>query len=117
MPVDRLADVMNYYGWCFAGYILAAAVVLIGALKSLRAYRMQRSAEPLRASGRLDLLVSVLCGLVLAGGEFFQGVLADNNAPGLSNWSGALLAICIVAAVLFVVQLVFYWKTYPADGC
>lgn len=115
MPVDRLADIMNYYGWCFVGYIFAGMVVLIGALKSLRAYRMRRSAAPMRVCERLDLLVSVLCGLVLVGGEFFQGVLADNNAPGLSNWSGALLTICIIAALLFVVQIVFYWKTYPAD--
>ena len=41
----------------------------------------------------------------------FQGVLADNNAPGIYHWSSYLWMACLVSLALFAVQIAFHVKT------
>lgn len=110
--IEPLADVMNYYGWCFSAYVLALIIILVNTVKSYKSYIISKEEVTSKDNAAADLIISVLCGVILDCGIYFQGILADNAAPGLTMWSRALLLIGFASFVLFVVQLLFYIKTY-----
>jgi len=56
------------------------------------------------------LVIDIFCGLAMAAGLMFQGVLADNNALGHSTWFMALLVISIVSFIIFVLTVIVVRK-------
>ena len=111
MAVSPLQDIMNHYLWNFSAYLLALAIVLLNAARSVYFYLRSKHRPLYPKRGRLDLLISLLCGVSLAMGLMFQGVLADNNAPDIYRWSSYLWMVCLVSLALFVIQIVFHVKT------
>lgn len=106
-----MQDVMHYFGWNFSAYVIAMCIVFINTGRSVYYYMGNKKRNVISKHGGIDIIISVLCGAVLAGGMVFQGILADNNAPDWNAWTNRLLIICGVSVALFVVQIVFYFKT------
>jgi len=52
------------------------------------------------------LVIDILCGIAMAGGLMFQGVLADNNALVNSTWGNALLIISILSLIIFILDII-----------
>lgn len=111
MEVNPLQDIMNYYMWCFGSYFIAMTIILFNAARSVYFFLRSKKRPIYPKRGLLDLLISLLCGVSLYMGQMFQGVLADNNVPGLYQWSSYLWLLCLASLALFVVQAAFYIKT------
>lgn len=111
MAVSPLQDIMSYYLWNFSAYLFAMAIIFLNAARSVYFYLRSKRRPLYPKRGRMDLLISLLCGVSLAMGLMFQGILADNNAPGIYRWSSYLWMVCLVSLALFVVQIVFHGKT------
>lgn len=111
MAVSPLQDIMSYYLWNFSAYLFALAIIFLNSARSVYFYFRSKRRPLYPKRGRMDLLVSLLCGVSLAMGLMFQGILADNNAPGIYRWSSYLWMVCLVSLALFVVQIVFHSKT------
>ncbi|WP_283606602.1 hypothetical protein [Faecalispora anaeroviscerum] len=111
MTVNPLQDIMNYYLWSFSAYLFAMAIIFLNAARSVYFFLRSKSRPLYPKRGRMDLLISMLCGISLVLGLMFQGVLADNGAPDIYHWSSYLWMICLVSLALFIVQAVFHVKT------
>lgn len=106
-----LQDVMNYYLWNFSAYLVALAIIFLNAARSVYFFLRNKRWPIYPKRGRMDLLISLLCGVILGEGLAFQGILADNNAPNIYHWTSYLWMICLAALVLFLVQVIFHFKT------
>lgn len=111
MTVEPLRDIMNYYLWNFSAYLIALAIIFLNAARSVYFFLRGKRWPIYPKRGRMDLLISILCGVALAEGLAFQGVLADNNAPDIYHWTSYLWMVCLVALALFLIQIIFHFKT------
>ncbi|MEG2289366.1 MAG: hypothetical protein RR891_10435 [Clostridium sp.] len=106
MVVDPLNDVMSYFKFEFLAYIVLFMIIILNFYKALY---IKKNLLDDNSIGRLiqsvDLIIDVLCGLAMAAGLVFQGVLADNNALGYNVWFNILLGISIVSFIIFVLNL------------
>jgi hypothetical protein len=59
---------------------------------------------------KVNLVIDVLCGIAMAWGLIFQGVLADNNALGYNNWFLGLLGISILSFIIFVLNVIIVFE-------
>jgi len=82
MVVEPLKDVMSYFHFVFIAYIVLFIIVLVNFYKALHIKKLSENKYKGRFVQKLDLFIDVLCGIAMAAGIMFQGVLADNNASG-----------------------------------
>ena len=62
------------------------------------------------SSSNIDILISMLCGIGLGYGMFFQGGLSDISDKYSEIWDSKMVILCIVSFVLFIIQLTFTLK-------
>nr|WP_300003907.1 zf-HC2 domain-containing protein [Tissierella sp.] len=106
---DSITDIMYYYGMLFVGYYFAFAIVATNVFKSIYVlFIKQKQATSNTLIKTFDIVTSILSGLILASGLYFQGILADNSAPNIDFWSKRLFIISIVSFILFIVQVILY---------
>src|SRR3712207_9253348 len=61
-------------------------------------------------SAYIDLFISFLCGLGLACGMLFQAILSDISSKYYKMWGNKMMILCILAFILFVIQVIFFIK-------
>lgn len=106
---DSVTDIMYYYGMLFTGYYFAFAIVCANLFKSIYAVvSNRRKSDSDTLIKTFDILTTILSGLILASGLYFQGILADNGAPNIEFWFNRLWLISIVSFIMFIIQVIFY---------
>lgn len=106
---DSITDIMYYYGMLFVGYYFTFGIVCVNVFKSVYVlFINKKQAHSNTLIKTFDIVTSVLSGLILASGLYFQGILADNSAPNINFWSKRLFIISIVSFILFLVQVILY---------
>lgn len=111
MVVNPLADVMSYFKFSFLAYIVLFIIISLNLYKAL--YIKKKTPKGNSFSKLIlisDLVIDMFCGLAMATGLIFQGVLADNNAVGHNNWSSILFVISIVSLTIFVLNVIVVFK-------
>jgi phosphoglycerol transferase MdoB-like AlkP superfamily enzyme len=107
MVVEPLNDVMSYFKFAFLAYIVLFIIIVLNFYKSLYIRKNLPPNNPIgKLIQRFDLVIDIFCGIAMAAGLMFQGVLADNNALGHDTWFIILLAISIVSFIIFVVNVI-----------
>jgi len=107
MVVEPLNDVMSYFKFTFFAYIVLFIIIILNFYKALYIRKkLSRDNSIGKFFQRFDLVIDVFCGVAMAKGLMFQGVLADNNALGHNTWSNILLGISIVSFIVFVLNLI-----------
>ncbi|MPN49027.1 hypothetical protein SDC9_196640 [bioreactor metagenome] len=84
--------------------------MLVNFYKALHIKKLSENKYKGRFVQKLDLFIDVLCGIAMAAGIMFQGVLADNNASGHEGWFNWLLAIAIVSFIIFILNVIVVFK-------
>ncbi|EQB85849.1 phosphatidylglycerophosphate synthase [Clostridium punense] len=110
MVVEPLNDVMSYFHFVFIAYIVLFIIVLVNFYKALHIKKLSENKYKRSFAEKVDLFIDVLCGIAMAAGIMFQGVLADNNASGHEGWSNWLLAIAIVSLIIFILNVIVVFK-------
>ncbi len=111
MVVEPLNDVMSHFRFVFSAYVVLFIIIVLNFYKSLHIRKnLQRDNSVGKLIQRFDLVIDIFCGLAMAAGLMFQGVLADNNALGHNTWFMALLVIFIVSFIIFVLTVIVVRK-------
>ena len=111
MVVKPLDDVMYYFGFAFFAYIVLFIIVCLNLYKALYIRKNTPNGNSISKLIQIsDLVIDILCGVAMAGGLIFQGVLADNNALGHKTWLNTLLAISIVSLIIFVLNVIAIFR-------
>lgn len=110
MVVEPLKDVMSYFHFVFIAYIVLFIIVVVNFYKALHSRKLSDNKSKGRFVQKLDLFIDVLCGVAMAAGIMFQGVLADNNALDHNVWFNWLLAISIGSFIIFVLNVIVVFK-------
>ena len=101
-------ELMHYYHFNFSTYYFLLFIVLVGCIKAIVNFVSIKKGKALNITvGGIDLLVSILAGMGLAAGMFFQGVLSDISTKYFEIWGNKMLTLCVVSFILFIVQLIF----------
>ncbi|NLJ99562.1 MAG: hypothetical protein GX320_09945 [Tissierellia bacterium] len=104
-------ELMHYYHWDFYVYYTLLAIVFINLIKSMASFiSAKRGKVSGIISGYTDLFVSILAGLGLICGMFFQGVLSDISSEHSVIWGKKMFLLFIVAFILFIFQVIFTLK-------
>jgi hypothetical protein len=108
MVIKPLDDVMHYFGFAFFAYIVLLIIVSLNFFKALYIRRKNISGGSTLGKFTLafDLVIDILCGLAMAAGLIFHGVLADNNALGYKTWWNTLLGMTLVSFIIFVLNII-----------
>lgn len=111
MVVKPLNDIMSYFEFAFFAYIVLFIIVCLNFYKALYISKNKHNGNSI---GKLiqisDLVINILCGVAMASGLIFQGVLADNNAFGHNTWLNILLAISIISLIIFVLNVIAVFR-------
>lgn len=110
MVVEPLKDVMSYFHFVFVAYIVLFIIVVVNFYKALHIRKLSEDKSKGRFVQRFDLFIDVLCGVAMAAGLMFQGVLVDNNALGHEGWFNWLLAISIGSLIIFILNIIVVFK-------
>lgn len=110
MVVEPLNDVMSYFHFVFIAYIVLFIIVVVNFYKAIHIRNLSESKSKGRFLQKLDLFIDVLCGVAMATGLMFQGVLADNNALGHNRWFNWLLGIATGSFIIFVLNVIVVFK-------
>lgn len=101
-------ELMQYYHWDFYVYYFLVLIVFINCIKSILNFiSIKKGKSSNLTSGYIDLIVSVIAGMGLICGMFFQGILSDISSKYSEIWGSKMLILCIVAFILFIVQFIF----------
>lgn len=104
-------EIMNYYHLDFKVYYILAIIVLINALKVIIDFvTIKKGKVPKCYSSPIDLVVSILAGIGLAYGLFFQGVLSDISSKYSEVWGSKIFFLCLISFILFIIQVIFTLK-------
>lgn len=103
--ITNVQDIMYYFKFAFFPYIVLFIVVITNFYKANYLSKSEKDIDRY-AITKVDLVVDVLCGLAMGAGLVFQGVLADNNAPGHMGWSRVLIIISAISFIIFIINLV-----------
>lgn len=104
MEVKPLDDVMFHFQWVFFAYAALLVVVVGNFFKAIYINNsMKKDGKTIQV---MDLVIDVICGLAMAAGFMFQGVLADNNAVGYEIWGDRLLLIAFSSLVVFILNVI-----------
>lgn len=107
--ITNVQDIMYYFKFAFFPYIVLFIVVITNFYKAICFTKRDKNSDRC-AFTKVDLAIDVLCGLAMGAGIVFQGVLADNNAPGHMGWSRVLIIISIISLIIFIINLVVVSK-------
>ena len=112
MNYNAYEELIGYFRFEYNVYICLLAIVIIGLIKSLLAYRQARLAEGLEDirdnnSKIYELMVSLLAIIGLMNAMFFQGVMSDIPIEAGHVWQDKTMYLFISAVVLFNIQLIF----------
>lgn len=111
MGIKPLDDVMSYYHFSFLAYVILFIIVCLNFFITLYIKKKsQQDSLIVALVQKVNLIIDVLCGLAMAGGLIFQGVLADNNALGHNKWFIGLLVISILSFIIFMINLIIVFK-------
>lgn len=106
---DSITDIMYYYGMLFVGYYFAFGIVCVNIFKAIYLlFTNKKQADSNTSIKTFDIVTTILSGLILASGLYFQGILADNSAPNINFWSKRLFIISAGSFILFLVQVILY---------
>ena len=103
--ISNVEDIMYYFKYAFFSYIVLFIVVIVNLYKAICARNAEKDSNK-RTFGTIDLVIDILCGIAMASGLIFQGVLADNNAPDNMGWGSALIIISILSFIIFIINLI-----------
>lgn len=104
-------ELMYYYHFDFNVYYFLTLIVFVNCIKAVVEFICIKKGKISKLrSNYLDLIVSVLAGIGLMNGMFFQGVLSDISAKYSKIWGGKMSTLCITAFLLFIIQLILYKK-------
>lgn len=111
MDIKPLDDVMSYYQFSFLAYLILFIIICVNFFIALYIKKNSPQYNLIVALvQKVNLIIDVLCGIAMAGGLIFQGVLADNNALGHNNWFVGLLGISILSFIIFVLNVIIVLK-------
>lgn len=110
MVVEPLNDVMSYFHFVFIAYIVLFIIVVVNFYKALHSRKLSENKSKVSFAEKVDLFIDILCGVAMAAGIMFQGVLADNNALGHNGWFNWLLVISIGSFIVFVLNVIVVFK-------
>ncbi|MDR7870747.1 MAG: hypothetical protein RIN55_07820 [Tissierellaceae bacterium] len=101
-------ELMHYYHYEFNVFYLLTLIVLVNCIKSIIHFTIAKQ-DKIKCNkfGLIDIGVSVLAGLGLMSGLFFQGILSDVSFKYAEIYLGKMMFLCIVSFILFIVQLFF----------
>lgn len=104
-------ELMFYYNIDFMVYYILVLIVFINCIKSIVNFmQVKKGKESKIHSNNVDLIISILCGIGLAYGNIFQGVLSDISQNYSHIWGPKLVVLSLMALILFIVQFVFALK-------
>lgn len=103
--IKPLDDVMNYFMLAFTAYIALFIVIIVNFLKALYFTKNTKS-KPSKLLMITDLIIDIVCGLAMAYGMMFMGVLADNNALNWSYWNKWLYFISACSLIIFIANTI-----------
>ena len=104
-------ELMYYYHWDFYVYYFLVLIVFVNCIKAIvNCSSVKKCKVSNITSSYIDLLVSILAGTGLMCGMFFQGVLSDISSKYSKVWLDKMFILCVVAFVLFIIQLIFILK-------
>ncbi len=105
-------ELMYYYHFDFCVYYLLALIVLVNCIKAIINFSFIKKRKTSNiSSSNTDLLVSILAGIGLGCGMFFQGALSDISHKYSEIWGRKIFILCIIAFVLFIIQFIFIQKS------
>lgn len=111
LEIKPLDDVMNYFQWIFFAYVVLLIIVCVNFYKALYIKKkLKNSTYNGKLFQKTDLFIDILCGLAMAGGLMFQGVLADNNALNGHMWFERLWIISVVSFIIFILNVIVVFK-------
>jgi di/tricarboxylate transporter len=105
-------ELMYYYHVEFFVYYLLVLIVFLNCFKAIVKFNSIKRHKVSNISlGYFDLFISMIAGMGLGTGMFFQGILSDISSKYFKIWGNKMFALCVVAFILFIVQLIFTVKT------
>lgn len=107
MEYSSFNEMMDYYHWDFFVYYILTFIVFINCMKSIIYFYYVKKGRLLKViASYIDIFISILAGVGLLYGTFFQGILTDIPANNGSQWLSRIFILDIIAFVLFIIQLV-----------
>ena len=101
-------ELMYYFHINFMVYYILVFIVFINCIKAIVNFIFLNKRKVSKdITGIADLLVSVLSGIGLGSGMFFQGVMGDISPKYSHIWTPKLFVLCVIGLVLFIIQLIF----------
>lgn len=111
IDIKPLDDVMFHFKYAFIAYIILFIIVVFNLLKAI--YIKKKCHEEkliFKIILGIDLVIDILCGIAMAGGVMFQGVLADNNAVDCFRWMKILDVISIISFIIFILNVIVVFR-------
>lgn len=94
-------ELMNYFYFIFFSHCIIGLIILINTLKTLF-YTIKGNKSFVYI---LDITINIIAFLGLASGMVFQGVISDISPEYSTIWIGKMTTLCIVSALLIIVQI------------
>lgn len=104
-------EFMYYYHWDFAVYYILVLIVFINCIKTIYNFTsIKKGGTGNSTMNYVDLISSILAGIGLYCGVFFQGILSDISSKYSLIWWNKIFVSAIIAFTLFIIQLIFVYK-------
>lgn len=105
-------ELMHYYHINFNVYYILVLIVLVNCIKAIVSFcSIKKQKVSSISSSNIDLLLSILAGIGLGCGMFFNGVFADMSSKYFEIWGSKMFILCLIALVLFIIQVIFIQKS------
>lgn len=112
VEVNPLDDIMVNFKSVFFTYVILFIIICINFAKTIYIKKnLTDNNIKVDTIQIFDLFVDVLCGICMASGLMFMGVLADNNALNWSLWAKRLELISIISFIVFLLNAFLVFKT------
>lgn len=105
MNYNAYDELMHYFQFELNVYLILAAIVLVGAVRTLLAYFQAKKVNAKATMKIYELLISFLAIFGLANAMLFQGVMSDIPLESGHVWVTKATFIFIASMVLFLIQI------------
>lgn len=109
---DSLTELMKYFHFEFFVHCMLVLIVFTNCINAVLSFLDIKNNKPNAVyPSFINLITSAFSIIGLFSAVYFQGVLSDVSSTHSEIWTNKIFLLCIIAIVLFIVQIIFCKKS------